>query len=162
MRSRLGIAILLAAGALFSTSGTALGVSALSTELTAGAAQYGQEAPAAPPAGGQVGAPPAGGQVGGPPAGGQVGGPPPGGQVLGVSENSPPGEEAGGGGEGAVAGESAESAPGAAQAGRQTQALGDRLPFTGYAAIPLLLMGIALLASGLVLRRRAHGAPAQL
>lgn len=145
MRSRLGIAILLATGALFSTSGTALGVSALSTELTAGAAQYGGKATAAPPAGGQVGSPPAGGQV------------------LGVSENSPAGEKAGGGGKGAVAGESAESAPGAAQAARQTQALAaDRLPFTGYAAIPLLLMGIALLASGFVLRRRAHGPPAQL
>lgn len=147
MRSRLAVAVLLATGALFSTTGTALGVSALSTELSAGAAQYGGKTPAAPPAGGQ--------------AGGQAGAPA-GGNVLGVSQGSPP-AEAGGGGEGAVAGESAESGPGAAQPARQTQALeADRLPFTGYAAIPLLLMGIALLASGLVLRRRGHGAPAQL
>jgi hypothetical protein len=32
---------------------------------------------------------------------------------------------------------------------------GDQLPFTGFAAIPILLGGIALLASGLVLRHRA-------
>lgn len=145
MRSRLAIAVLIATGALFSTSGAALGVSALSTDLTAGAAQYG--APAA------------------------TQGAPAGGQVLGVTDESAPaggGEgavagETAGGGEGAVAGERAESAPAAAQAARQTQVLqGDRLPFTGYAAIPLLLMGIALLASGFVLRRRANGAPAQL
>lgn len=147
MRSRLAIAVLIAAGALFSTSGAALGVSALSTNLTAGAAQYGAPVPAGPPAGGQV---------------------------LGVSDTSPPGGDAGvagvsdGGedavaGETAVAGEAAESAPAAAQASRQAQALqGDQLPFTGYAAIPLLLMGIALLASGFVLRRRASGGPAQL
>lgn len=31
----------------------------------------------------------------------------------------------------------------------------DNLPFTGFAAIPVLLGGIALLSAGLVLRRRA-------
>ena len=30
----------------------------------------------------------------------------------------------------------------------------EQLPFTGFAAIPILLGGVALLASGLVLRRR--------
>ena len=46
-----------------------------------------------------------------------------------------------------------------AQAPRQVaQSGGGDLPFTGYAGIPVLLIGIALLASGLVLRRNAHGA----
>ena len=31
---------------------------------------------------------------------------------------------------------------------------GEQLPFTGFAAIPILLGGVALLATGLVLRRR--------
>ena len=43
----------------------------------------------------------------------------------------------------------------AAQPTRQTEASGgDELPFTGFAAVPILIGGIALLAGGLVLRRR--------
>lgn len=42
-----------------------------------------------------------------------------------------------------------------AQPTRQAEANGaDELPFTGFAAVPILIGGIALLASGLVLRRR--------
>ena len=42
-----------------------------------------------------------------------------------------------------------------AQPSRQTEAGGgDELPFTGFAAVPILVGGIALLAGGLVLRRR--------
>ena len=45
-----------------------------------------------------------------------------------------------------------------AQAPRQVaQSGGGDLPFTGYAGIPVLLIGVALLASGLVLRRNARG-----
>ena len=33
---------------------------------------------------------------------------------------------------------------------------GDELPFTGFAAIPILLGGVALLSTGLVLRRRTR------
>ncbi len=33
----------------------------------------------------------------------------------------------------------------------------EQLPFTGFAAIPVLLGGIALLSAGLILRRRTHG-----
>ena len=33
---------------------------------------------------------------------------------------------------------------------------GSQLPFTGYAAIPVLLGGIALLSTGLIIRRRAR------
>jgi hypothetical protein len=45
------------------------------------------------------------------------------------------------------------------QPSRQVQAGADNhsLPFTGFAAIPVLLGGVALLSAGLVLRRRAGG-----
>ena len=36
---------------------------------------------------------------------------------------------------------------------------GGGLPFTGYASIPLLLIGVALLVAGVVLRRGAPGQP---
>ena len=42
------------------------------------------------------------------------------------------------------------------EAGAQSSG-GEQLPFTGFAAIPILLGGVALLTTGLVLRRRtAH------
>ncbi len=61
---------------------------------------------------------------------------------------------------GGVKAETEESAPvtqreQAAQPTRQVAASGgDELPFTGFAAIPILVVGMALLAGGLVLRRR--------
>ena len=42
----------------------------------------------------------------------------------------------------------------AAQPARQVASSDDELPFTGFAAVPILVGGIALLAGGLVLRRR--------
>jgi hypothetical protein len=52
-----------------------------------------------------------------------------------------------------------EDSGGPTQPARQVEAGaqatgGDELPFTGFAAIPILLGGVALLTSGLVLRRR--------
>jgi hypothetical protein len=54
-----------------------------------------------------------------------------------------------------VAGERRE---GVAQAGRQVVAAGegDELPFTGYAAIPLIAVGVGLMIGGLAVRRRAR------
>jgi hypothetical protein len=57
------------------------------------------------------------------------------------------------------------TSPGALQPTRQVETGaagtgstgGNDLPFTGYLAIPVLLGGVALLASGLVLRRRSAG-----
>jgi len=41
------------------------------------------------------------------------------------------------------------------EAGAQATGGEEQLPFTGFAAIPILLGGVALLASGLVLRNRS-------
>ncbi len=68
--------------------------------------------------------------------------------VLGKQENT--------GGDNGVGGAQEGSGEKGVQSSRQVSVSdkGDRLPFTGLAAIPLILMGIALLASGAVLRRR--------
>lgn len=138
-RSRVAITSMLAAGALMSSGGAALGVSALSTDLTARAAQYGttqQTTPqtlAAPVAGPEADTAAAGGAggVSNAPAGGETNAAPAGG---------------------------AEQA--AAQAPRQLEASErSELPFTGYVAIPLLLGGLALLAGGCVLRRGVRSSP---
>jgi hypothetical protein len=64
-------------------------------------------------------------------------------------------EESGGGGE--QPGEQAPAAE-AAQPARQVEAgAGNELPFTGYAALPVLLGGAVLLGGGLVLRSRTRG-----
>lgn len=62
-------------------------------------------------------------------------------------------------GSGVNAQEVTPSAPSAAQAARQVSASGStsgQLPLTGYLAIPTLLLGIGLLAGGLLVRRRTH------
>lgn len=127
MTSRIAITALLAIGALMGSAGAAFATSALSTDNSASAAQYGQApnqqvAPTLGSGGNGPGAGPGAGAPAGPRAG-----------VAGVTADSPP-------------------PTAAAQAPRQAQ--GDSLPFTGFAAIPLLLVGLALLTCGLVLRRR--------
>ena len=114
MRSRLAITFLLAFGVLMTSSGAALGVSALSTAPSASQAQYGP----------------------------------------GVTVDTPDEE---------VLGTAADEQPlASAQAPRQLESGdGAELPFTGYAAVPTLLIGIALLAMGLVLRRNRGRPTAQ-
>lgn len=78
-----------------------------------------------------------------------------GGDVLGEQQGS-----GGGGGRGSeegVAGDQAENAP--AQPERQVEAGasggGDEsLPFTGFAAIPILLLGLGMIVAGVMMRRR--------
>jgi hypothetical protein len=139
MRTRLAITAMLATGVLMSGGGAALGVSALSTDLTASSAQYGtatQNANAG--------------------AGGQNANAADNNGVLGASDEGTSGN-AGANGNGNGNGEQATAA---AQAPRQISASqAKRLPFTGYAAIPLLLIGLALLIAGLVLRRGTRSAP---
>ena len=75
-------------------------------------------------------------------------------EVLGEEESGGPagGEENGG----APAGTEDQGTQPARQVEAGAQGTGDQqLPFTGFAAIPILLGGVALLASGLVLRKRS-------
>lgn len=128
------VAALLACGALLTTGGAALGLSALSTTTDASQAQYGPVPP--PPV-----VPPRGDTDVGTSA-----------PTLADPLAEPPDE-------GGVAGAGDEGTA-AAQPARQLEGAGrEALPFTGYAAIPLLLGGIALLVAGLVLRRRTRAAP---
>ena len=133
MRTRLAIMTLLASGLILSGGGTAIGITALSATDDASLAQYGK--PSSGP-----------------------------GQVLGETESggsdeaddSAPGVAGGGDGAGGVLGTTAQGGEDV-QAARQvgTAPASGSLPFTGFAAIPVLLMGLALLTAGLVLRRRS-------
>jgi hypothetical protein len=152
-RSRVAITSMLAVGALMSTGGAALGVSALSTDLSARAAQYGTTTQQASP---QTLAPPVSGNT----SPGNSSG------VAGASQTAvqapTPAQDVNqqNGAEQTTEGQSVAAA--AAQAPRQLEAPGrSELPFTGYAAIPLLLMGLALLTAGCLLRRGGRGAANQ-
>jgi hypothetical protein len=149
MRSRLAITALLATGALMSSGGAALGVSALSTDLSASSAQYGTPT-------GQVASSGAAGTNSGTGAGAgtEAAGPRDEAEVLGAGADAPSAKDNGGSG--------VAAATATAQAPRQVAASeADTLPFTGYAAIPLLLMGLVLLATGLALRRSTTRTPDQ-
>ena len=129
MKSRLTILAMVAFGMLFSTAGAGLAVSGIPNN-NASVAQYGGT-PTPPP----------------------------------ISTLAPKAQECGGV---LPAGEEATPAPTNAPAGgvspaeatqptRQVEATTEsQLPFTGFAAIPVMLGGIALLTGGLVLRRRTR------
>ena len=133
-RSRLAIVSMLSLGALMSSGGAALGVSALSTDLSARAAQYGTS--------GQAGS-------------GTINPPP----VLAPPTATGSGDE----GTDTAAPPSTEAlvSPAATQTPRQLAAgEADELPFTGYLAIPLLLLGLALFVAGFALRRGVRSSAA--
>ncbi|MBA3328573.1 MAG: hypothetical protein H0T43_09770 [Solirubrobacterales bacterium] len=148
MRSRLAIMATLVTGLLMSGSGAALGVTAISNTNSASEAQYGAPAAVAPQAapGAVAGAQATPGAVLGTQVDGATG--------DNVADDTAPDNTARGG----VAGDrDSQSRTAVAQAPRQLESgTGSELPFTGYASIPLLLLGIALLATGLVLRRRTQ------
>jgi hypothetical protein len=134
MKSRLAIVAMVAFGMVFSTAGAGLAVSGItSSSDNASVAQYGTPTPT------PTGTPPADEEGG----------------VLPAEEtnNAPkggtsPAEETPSGG---------VSPAEATQPTRQVEATtGSQLPFTGFAAIPVMLGGIALLTGGLVLRRRTR------
>jgi hypothetical protein len=126
MKSRLTIMAMVAFGLLFSTAGAGLAVSGNPTN-NASVAQYGTPTPTPTPVSTTVAAEEEGG-------------------VL-------PAEESNNAPEGGVAPAEEEST----QPTRQVEATaGSQLPFTGFAAIPVMLGGIALLTGGLVLRRRTR------
>lgn len=133
MKSRIAIISMLTAGLLMSGTGATLALDGLNTRQDASIAQYGPSAP--------------------------------GGGVLGDNESGgnegvvPPPQGAGNAGGGDEGGNAGAGAPNVAQPSRQVE-LGSttpgELPFTGYAGFTVLLLGLALLGGGLVLRRSAH------
>ena len=78
--------------------------------------------------------------------------------VLGQQQGSNPANPGGGN----VLGTS-ESSPGAAQGSQQVVATqgGSSLPFTGLAAIPIIILGLALLGAGAMMWRSTRQAPSQ-
>jgi hypothetical protein len=135
MRSRIAILATLALGMVLSTGGAGLAVSGFASQSdNAAQSQYGNSTPT--------------------PESTTQGG---GGDVLGEEESGgPAGGGGGGGNESTPAGEETQSQPARqVEAGAQSSGGGEeQLPFTGFAAIPVLLGGVALLTTGLVLRRR--------
>jgi LPXTG-motif cell wall-anchored protein len=154
MKSRFAILAMLVTGMLFSTAGAGLAISGI--QDNASVSQYGTPVctpTPTPPGGVNPAETPTGGGGGGSNVCEEGG-------VL-PAEDSNPGSEEGSGGEspaeeteGGVlpAEESAETQPERQVA---AQAETSQLPVTGFAAIPVLLGGLALLAGGLILRRRS-------
>ena len=127
MKSRLVILSMLVLGMLLSTAGAGLAVSGLSNG-NASVEQYGTPTPTTTPTGGSN----------------VLGDEDSGNNVLPENNNGGGTSPSGGGGN-------------AVQPARQAEAgatTNSNLPFTGFAAVPVLLGGIALLSAGLVLRRR--------
>jgi hypothetical protein len=135
MRSRLAIIAMLVFGMVLSTGGGALAVSGFTSQSdNAAEQQYG-------PSGG------------GNEEKGDNG-------VLGEEESGGPagGEENGAAPAGGTEGQGTQPAR-QVEAGAQGTGGEAQLPFTGFAAIPILLGGVALLTAGLVLRRRSADDP---
>lgn len=146
MRTRASILAVLVAGVVLSSTGAALGISGLAAQNSAGQAQY----PGTP-------VPTQGSQ----PNSNQ-------GEVLGEQVTSPKkGTQKGGAGnqpsETQVSPSETNVSPAETQVSpaevaqptrQETLSQNGTLPFTGFLAIPVLLVGLALLAAGVVMRRR--------
>jgi len=140
VRSRIAILATLVTGLVMTSGSAALGITALTNDHSASSAQYGVAAPTA--GSGTANAPT------------RSGARDDAGETLG---SSTAGDSTAGGNDAPSAAAAAKSAGAVAQAPRQVGAIGgEELPFTGYASIPLLLIGIALLITGLMLRRSTN------
>ena len=146
-RASIATTLAIAVGVLLTGGGASLAISGLASDTTAVRAQYAPTVDGTPPT--PIADPPVGGQgatdaTPAPPAPGTGDE-----QQTGQGERDEEQPTLGGGGE---AGEDDE----AAQAPVQVQVAegGDELPFTGLAAIPIVLLGATLIAAGALLRRR--------
>lgn len=135
MRSRLAILGMLVLGMVLSTGGAGLAVSGFASQSqNAAQSQYGTPTPTPT----ETTTPTGGGKPGGGVLGEEESGGPAGGQNENNGSPTP----------------STETQPSRqVETGAQGNG-GEELPFTGFAAIPILLGGVALLGTGLVLRRR--------
>ena len=127
MKSRFAILLMLIAGMLVSTTGAGLAVQGSSGNGNAAVSQYPDEKP-------------------------------PGGVLGDEDDNGDDNgddDSAGGGGGGGVAGDEATSTQPDRQVAAGVEGGGGELPFTGLAAIPIILLGVAMTATGVVLRRRS-------
>ena len=142
VRSRLAITLMLVFGFALSGTGAGLAVSGIAGDGVASDAQYGTDAPPptlAPPVTPPAPVPTPDSGV----AGEEV-------EVPAQPEQQPDNDVA------AEQEESPDAPADEVQVNRQLGAdaeEGGELPFTGFAAIPVLILGVFLLASGLVLRR---------
>jgi hypothetical protein len=156
MKSRLAILGMVVAGLVFSTAGAGLAIQG-QNGTNAAISQYGTPTPTATPVctPTPTGTTPTsgGGQVTPSDICGE------GGVLPAEEENAPAGGNGnGGGGEAPTEGGGGTLPAEETQAERQQAAAAQtsELPFTGFAAIPVLLGGLALLAGGLVLRSRTR------
>ena len=167
MRTRAAILSMLALGFLLSTTGVGLAVSGLSDNNQASSAQYGPtptptSTNTPPPTSTPTSETPPATSTTPPtttaptttapaaPAPEVTTSPAPESNVLGEQkENKPQTQQPS-----EVLPEQAQTAPAAVQPARQVQEAGsNQLPFTGFAALPVLLLGLVLLSAGLVMRR---------
>ena len=152
MKSRLAILGMLVSGLVFSTAGVGLAIQGQSG-TNAAVSQYGTPTPTATPVctPTPTGTPTTGaGQVTPSDIGGAGG-------ALPAEEETAP--AAGGDDEAPASGDDGGALPAEETQAERQQAVAaqsSELPFTGFAAIPVLLGGLALLAGGLVLRSRTR------
>jgi hypothetical protein len=158
MKSRFAILGMLVAGMLFSTAGAGLAVSGLNSSTNASLAQYGTATPT--PVCTMTPTPtPTNNNAPGATGNGNhaCSNAPEGGVLPAEAQNTPTPTSTPGSGT-APATDTGVAPATDTQTTRQEAAAAttSQLPFTGFAAIPVLLGGLALLGGGLVLRRRTR------